>query len=572
VTPPTPEVPSADAAFVTLADAILDDTLERHPEWATTVGDHRYDDRLDDRGPGTLAGERAAIARQRADLDRIDAAALSPANQVDAEILRNRQAARLFELDELRQHEWNPLIANPATALYALLARDFAPLPERLRSLAGRLAGVPDALSTARHSLRSLPRVHVETAISQFTGLATLLATEVERAVSTTPSLRAEVEPAREAALAAIDEHREWLADRLATATADPRIGAAHFATKLAHSLDIPVSPDEILAGAEEHLELIEEQIAATAARIAGERPDSPGLVRQVLDRLAGDGPDNDTIVATCRAALAATQEFVAESDLITLFADPVEIIVMPEIHRGVSVAYCDPPGALERAPLPTFYSVAPTPESWPQERVTSFFREYNAHMVQNLTVHEAMPGHVVQLQHAARFQGPTRTRNAFWSGPFVEGWAVYAEELMVDRGYPGAAYADGLRMQQLKMQLRMTINAILDIRIHAHGMTEDEAMRLMTRRGHQEEGEAVGKWRRAQLTSAQLSTYFVGYTGVAGVVRDLRQANPAWSDRATHDAVLAHGSPPTRHLRTLLALAPTPSGAGMPETAPDRR
>jgi uncharacterized protein (DUF885 family) len=174
--------------------------------------------------------------------------------------------------------------------------------------------------------------------------------------------------------------------------------------------------------------------------------------------------------------------------------------------------------------------------------------------------VHEAMPGHVVQLQHAARLRAPTRTRNALWSGPFVEGWGVYAEELMADRGYPGNADPDGLRMQQLKLQLRMTINAILDIRVHMHGLTEAEGMRLMMGRGCQEEGEAVGKWRRAQLTSAQLATYFVGYLEVGGVVRDFRQANPGWSDRAVHDAVLAHGSPPARHLRTLLGLPPIPS------------
>ena len=545
----------ADAAFVDLAAAILADALERHPEWATSRGDHRYDDRLEDFSPAALAEERVVVARQQAALNSTDVSALSPANRVDAEILENGLARRLFELDVLRQHEWNPLLANPGGALWALLSRDFAPLPDRLRSLAGRLAGVPESLAVARRNLRGLPRVHVETAINQFTGTSTLLATEVERALSAAPELASTVLPARDAALAAIDEHSGWLTDQLSSANADPRLGAQRFAVKLARSLDTAVTADQLLARAEEHLRVVEEQIAAMAARLTGERPGSPGLVRRALDRLAEDRPNNDTVVDSCRAAFAATERFVAENDLITLYDDPVEIIVMPEIHRGVAVAYCEPPGPLERAQLPTFYSVAPTPESWPAERVTSFYREYNAHMVHNLTVHEAMPGHVVQLQHAARYRGATRTRNAIWSGPFVEGWAVYAEELMVERGYPGNDDPDGLRMQQLKMQLRMTINAILDIRVHAHGMTEAEAMRLMTQRGHQEEGEAVGKWRRAQLTSAQLATYFVGYTEVAGVVREVRRADPGWSDRSVHDAVLAHGSPPARHLRTLLGL-----------------
>jgi uncharacterized protein (DUF885 family) len=166
------------------------------------------------------------------------------------------------------------------------------------------------------------------------------------------------------------------------------------------------------------------------------------------------------------------------------------------------------------------------------------------------------MPGHVQQLAHNARYQAAVQVRKALLSGSFVEGWAVYAEELMVDSGYRDAeGLSDALRMQQLKMQLRMTINAILDARVHAHGMTEDEGMGLMMRRGHQEDGEAAGKWRRALLTSAQLSTYFVGYVEVRDLVRDLAAARPGLLLRERHDEMLAHGSPPPRHLRTLVGL-----------------
>jgi uncharacterized protein (DUF885 family) len=224
-----------------------------------------------------------------------------------------------------------------------------------------------------------------------------------------------------------------------------------------------------------------------------------------------------------------------------------------------VAVAYCDSPGALETAPLPTFFAVAPTPQGWDAERIASFYREYNASALQNLAVHEAMPGHVLQLGHSNAVTHPNKVRAAFRSGVFAEGWAVYAESLMADHAYapPGGddRAALAIRLSQLKMRLRMTINTILDIRVHTRGMTEDEALRLMQVRGHQEEGEAVGKWRRAQLTSCQLSTYYVGYVAVADVVRDVRAAHPEWNDREVHDAVLAHGTPPPRHLPALLGL-----------------
>jgi uncharacterized protein (DUF885 family) len=167
--------------------------------------------------------------------------------------------------------------------------------------------------------------------------------------------------------------------------------------------------------------------------------------------------------------------------------------------------------------------------------------------------VHEAMPGHVLQLQHSRRFVAPTPVRAAFWSGSFVEGWAVYAEMMMARHGYPGENDPDAVRMQQLKMRLRTIINTILDIRVHTRGMTEDEAMRLMLERGFQEEGEAAGKWRRALLTSTQLSTYYVGYTEVHDLARALHAAYPAWDRRALHDAMLSHGSPAPRYLHDLL-------------------
>jgi uncharacterized protein (DUF885 family) len=171
--------------------------------------------------------------------------------------------------------------------------------------------------------------------------------------------------------------------------------------------------------------------------------------------------------------------------------------------------------------------------------------------MVHNLMVHEAMPGHYLQLQHSRRFSGATKIRAALRSEAFTEGWAVYAEQFMAGHGYPGEGDPRAVRMQQLKMQLRSTINAILDARVHARDMTEAQAMALMTDRGFQEEGEAAGKWRRALLTSAQLSTYYVGYTEVADLAAELTAAGG--TERAVHDRMLAHGSPPVRLLRTVL-------------------
>ena len=547
---------TSNPAFARLAGEILDALLELDPVEATALGDHRLDDRLPDWSEAGLESARTTVSSALSALDSVDDSALSRQELVDHELLRSALATRLFVLDDLRPQTWDPLVANPGTAVYLLLARDFAPLGDRLRAAGHRLAAVPEYLEVSRRWLSgSMPRVHTETALVQFRGTMALLDGELVTALEAEPAIAPDVEPARVAALEALEEHVRWLESRLPTADRDPRLGPELYAAKLWHTLDTGTPPDRVLVRAESDLMRIEAEIAD----VVGGRD-----VRAAFDEIADDGfVDDSTVLPLCEEALREATAFVRDRDLVTVPAnwdDLVEIIEMPEIHRGVAVAYCDPPGPLERKPLPMFFAVSPTPADWPRERVRSFYREYNAHLLRNLTVHEAMPGHVLQLAHSAQYVGSSPVRAALSSGVFVEGWAVFAEQLMVSQGFAGRADADpaaarAIRMQQLKMQLRSTINAILDVRVHAHQMTEPEAMALMTGRGHQEVGEAAGKWRRAQLTSAQLATYYVGYTEVADLARDLAAARPASSARDRHDELLAHGSPPPRHLRSLLGL-----------------
>ena len=549
---------SADADFAGLAREYLDDRAERHPETATSLGDHRFDARLSDPSARALEDERRALDGWAARLAAIDSGALSAEHRVDAAMMADSVARRAFEIDELREHTWNPLQANPGKAIYQLLARDFAPLPDRLGSAAGRLAAVPAVLAEARRQLGSMPRVHLETAIGQFDGTIALVSNQIDAALEAAPGCAAELARVRPAALEALTGHRDWLSARLAEADgfADPRIGPERFARKLSLTLGAAADADAILVRAQADLDRVSEEIAGLAARMSGVPDAGPEVVRQVLDRLAQDVPDDTTILEFCRDALAAQTAFVTERRLLSVYDDPVELIVMPEIDRGVAVAYCDSPGPLEPSPLSTFIAVSPTPAGWTAERVASFYREYNRHMVHNLMVHEAMPGHYLQLQHSRRFAGSdTAIRAALRSGSFTEGWAVYTERIMAEQQYPGEGDPRAVRMQQLKMQLRTIINAILDAGIHGHGMTEAEAMALMTGRGHQEEGEAAGKWRRAQLTSAQLSTYYVGYSEISDLASDLRAADPGRTDRQVHDRMLAHGSPPVRLLRTLIGV-----------------
>ena len=542
---------SATEEFHELAVRIVDDLLRLDPVAATSLGDHRHDQRLPDLGVAGIAEAVRAIDDDVMRLDAIDDVELDVEDLVDLEILRARLLRTHFDLTELRPHTWNPMVWNPGTALHLLVTRDFAPEDERRESLAGRLRAVPDFLADARTQLGDMPGIHVETAIAQLSGTAALIDDEVRRLV--------EDDAVTSDAHDAVVRFAGWLDDRLASSHRSPRLGEHLYAATLWHSLDDDVTADELLADAFTHLDILNEQLRETAAEYLGLPTADDDAVRHVLDLVAGRSVvTDDTVLPLVRDSLARTTDFVREHDLVEVPELDVQVLEMPEIHRGVAVAYCDAPGPLETAAVATVVAVAPTPASWSPERVASFYREYNAVQLHTLTVHEAMPGHVLQLAHAQRLVTPTPVRRFGRSGVFVEGWAVYAEEAMVDAGY---APADGraawleLRLQQLKMQARGVINAILDISVHASDMSEAEATSLMTGRGFQEEGEAAGKWRRAQLTAGQLPTYFAGYRAVSGIAADLRILHPDWSSRQVHDLLLSKGSPGPRHLRALLGI-----------------
>ncbi|HET6329564.1 MAG TPA: DUF885 domain-containing protein [Holophagaceae bacterium] len=551
---------SADARLEALAKRIIDGYLRLNPESATQLGDHRFDGRLSDLGSGGRAKQRAWTKAQRAALLAIPETQLSPENQVDRAILRDQLDGALFQLDGLKSWQWNPLAYNPGDAIYGLLSRDFAPLPERMESVKARLLLIPGLLESAKANLKNPPRIYTETAIQQFQGALAMVREDVGASAAQV-GMKDELAPAQDKAAKALDDFIAWMkSDLLPHSSGDFRVGKENFRKELRYTLNSDLSMEEILKRAEAGLkttkaEMLEVAKSLFASYFPGQTETDPNtLIKAVLDRIAEKRPTNDTIVALATSDLKQAADFVRGHALVSVPDEPVKIIVMPEFQRGVAVAYCEAPGPLE-AHGSTFFAISPTPADWRPERVQSFFREYNEAMVQDLTVHEAMPGHYLQLAHSNAFKAPTLVRGIFTSGLFAEGWAVYGEQLMARAGYGGPE----VRMEQLKMRLRVIINAILDQKIHTRGMTEQQALDLMEHEGFQEEGEAVGKWRRACLSSTQLSTYFVGASEMddirAAAEAKAAQDKVAFDQRAFHDRLLSFGSPAPKYARRLMGL-----------------
>src|SRR5437870_5215357 len=552
-----------DDEFQKIAHDYIEQYLRSNPEDATELGDHRFDGHLTDYSPEARAKDLATQKEFRDRLNTIDGSQLTGANNIDFRILKENIDYQIFQAEELKQAEWNPLVymQSLANSLYLLVARDFGPPEKRIPNLRQRMEGIPRVIAQAKANLQHPPRVHTETAIEQTQGAISLVREGLAPLLDRVPQMKKELTPLQEKTAAAIEDYKKWLEkDLLPRSDGDFRLGADKFRKKLRFALASDLSMEEIMKRAQLDLQETQTAIYETTLPLYKKyfpQADPPSLAGKkevtaaVLNKLSEQHPDDNTIVGYAQKIVGEATDFVRSHNLVTIPDTPLDVIVMPEFKRGQAIAYCDASGPLEKNGK-TFFAVAPTPNDWSKERKESFFREYNNYMVRDLTVHEAMPGHYLQLAHANEFRAPTLVRAIFQSGTFVEGWAVYCEQMMAEQGYGGPE----VKMQQLKMRLRAIANAILDQSIHAGNMSEQEAMDLMTKEAFQQEGEAVAKWKRARLTSTQLSTYFVGVSEHLDL-RDLakKKAGASFDQKKYNDQVISYGSPPVKYVRELMGL-----------------
>jgi uncharacterized protein (DUF885 family) len=558
---------SADARFADLSRRWLDGWMQLNPVSATQLGDHRFDHEVDDL---SAAGRQRMVdfsQRMLAELDAMDAGKLSRENQVDASILRNQLRADIWNLDTFQAWAWDPQVYNNLAggAIYNTMARDFAPMPQRLASATARMEKIPGIFAQMRANLdpARVPAIHAETVARQNAGILSLVDEFITpNASQLTGSDRARLDAAVANLRKAVADNQAWLDKTLVPhAKGDFRIGQKLYDEKLRFSLDSALSRQEIKQRAEAELQRVRGQmydIARTVLKDKAGAPATPATptdaqqqaaIEAALELAYADHPARSEVVDAAKQALVQATAFVREKNLVTVPNDPVKVILMPEFQRGVAVAYCDSPGPLDKG-LDTYFAISPIPDDWTAQQADSFLREYNSRMIQLLTIHEAMPGHYLEGAHSAQF--PSTLRAVLRSGLFAEGWAVYTENMMADAGY---MHSDPLfRLVQLKFYLRTIANAILDQGVHVDGWSRDQAMQLMTRQAFQQEREAAGKWVRAQLSSAQLPTYFVGVQEQY----DLRNAMQAklgskFDLKAYHDQVLSYGAPPTRYVHELM-------------------
>lgn len=577
---------------------LLDDLFEIEPVWATIIGYHGHDDRWPDLSESGRQARLSMLRHHRARLDTLAREELSIDDQVDLGIVLEALEGWEFGEAVLRETSWDPLsyIQQSGTGLFALLGREFAPWAHRGAAFLGRMNGLAKLFADAAETLVGLPGrpvslLHTETALTQLAGVTELVeqgAAEARRHADAgeETELAEAIEAAVPAAKAAVDAYRAALDGEIRQrAQAEGRLGADLFQQKLRHTLSSELTFTDELARAERDYDLVRGEMVRLARQMWPQLlPDKPlpdassaadadsEIVRGVLDVIAQQHPRADELLEWCKAEVGRIEQFCRDRGLIGLPDDPLQITWTPVFMRAYGGAFLSPPGPLDKG-LPSYYWITPPDETRGPEAIESYLREDNERMLRLTCIHEAIPGHYLQLNYSNR--SPSLTRAVFWSGMFAEGWAVYATQVMMDAGY--AENDPALMLTHWKFYLRAITNAIMDVRIHTAGMTEQEAMELMVGGGFQEEHEARAKYLRARLTSTQLSTYYLGSLEMWDMEVDarIRAAKAAGADasavpaqqvvgglgdtpgfdhRRHLEAVISHGSPPIKWVRRILA------------------
>jgi uncharacterized protein (DUF885 family) len=543
----------------------LEENFRQQPLAATQLGDHRFDNLLDDISPDARKGWLALARKTLDELPRaVNYKNLSRNAQIDFEIFRHELETQIWLAKNTHPFEEDPRTygAYLNDSVYLLLTQSTLPNETNISNCLARMAEMPRIIAVAEKALTHPPRPILETAIRQNRGAIDFYEKDIFELAGDTSQI-GDLKSAAAKVAAELKEYQKFLeGDLMSRATGEWRLGKRKFERKLDLVLDAGMSAQQVVADAQAEFDHVRADMYVISRQLwpkyfpkTNLPPDDADGRRETITKIVAavdrehDKPEN--LVADARAAVEKIKAFIRERNYLRLpDPDRCEVIEMPEFRRGNSLAYLDNAPPLDPN-AHSYYAISPPPSDWTPAQVESFLEEYNSHMLQILTIHEGYPGHYIQLDRAN--QNPSLIRRVFQSGPMVEGWAVYGEITMLNEGY-----GDGdlrLRLMQQKFYLRAVANAILDYKMHCTKMSDAEAMAFLTRDAFQSEGEAKLKLIRAKQSSTQLSTYFVGRMAHYRLHQKMERALGNKFDLASyHEAVLSCGSLPVKYLPELVS------------------
>jgi len=555
--------PTEDQKLSAFFQTYLEHHFQQQPLQATMLGDHHYDAQLDDISPAARDSWTKLAKQTLHDLPKqIDYKQLSRDGQIDFEIFQNELKHQLWLTANTHPFEEDARTygAYLNDSVYTLLTQSTLPLETNVANAIVRMGEMPRIIAEAERSLTNPVRPILETAIRQNTGAIDFYEHDLFNYVGDNPSPA--LKDAAAKVVVALKDYQKFLTGpAMARAQDNWRLGRRRFDEKFILETDAGITAEQNLADAQAEFARVQIQLYIISRQLwpqyfpgktlpADDAIGRRETVTRVINAVNQEHGEATNLVADARATVENIKDFIRSHDYLRLpEPDHCSVIEMPEFRRGNSLAYLDNAPPLDPQAR-SIYAVSPPPSDWSAQEARSFLEEYNSHMLKILTIHEAYPGHYVQLEYANR--NPSLIRRIYTSNPFVEGWAVYGEVTMLNEGFGGGDLR--LRLMQLKFYLRAVANSILDYQMHCTEMTDQEALRFLTEEAFQSPGEAHLKIIRSKQSTVQLSTYFVGRMAHYRLHQQIeRELGDQFDLGRYHEAVLAHGSIPTKYLPELV-------------------
>jgi uncharacterized protein (DUF885 family) len=549
----------ADPTLESFFKSYLDENLRLRPLEATRLGDHRFDSQLEELTPEARGKWLELTRKTLAELpQKVDYSKLSRNGQIDFETFQHSLKFDEWLTENTHPYEEDPRIYNGYIndSIYLLLAQSSLPKETNVANCIARMALIPKVIAAAKQNLKNPPRVHTETAIRQNRGAIGFYEKDIFEFAGKTRQLAA-LKAAAAPVAAALKDYQQFLEnDLLQRANGEWRLGKEKFAQKLDLELDAAVNADQVMADAETEFARVEREMYVVSRQLWSRYflreplpPDDQAgrrmAIRKVIGAIAKEHSRPEDLTKEMKRRVASLKKFISANNILRLpEPDHCQVVEMPEFKRGNSTAYMDAPPPLDPNGTGQL-AVSPPPKDWTPERINSYLEEYNDHMLDILAIHEGYPGHAVQLEYMNR---SPLIRKVLQSGVYIEGWAVYTEQMMLDQGYGNGDLA--LRLSQLKFYLRAVANTILDHKMHCSNMSDAEALDLLMNGCYQSEGEAKLKVIRSKQSSCQLSTYFVGRMAHYRVRQEIeREMGGKFSLAKYHQAVLEPGAVSVKYL-----------------------
>lgn len=552
---------NSNTSFDSYKKAFINRLWKIYPDWATNVGYHKYDSML-----YVPNGEQRKIELNfyTSELEKLQAFSyntLSDANKIDFKILKDFYNYGLWQINQYKSWQWNPADYNIGSSFSIILSENYAPLKKRLTNVFIKLKNVPQYYEAAKQNIQNPSAEHLQLAIDQNEGSLSVFKTDYVIAVKKMnfyPETEALYLKRGADAVAAIQSYIQFLKDFKNITPRSFRLGKELYSDKFKYEIQSAFTSDEIYEAAINRKIYLHQEMGKIAKSLWPKyfgnlsAPENDlFLIRKIIDTISMQHVKAADFQTEIEKQIPALTTFVKEKNLIYLDPKkPLKVRKEPAYMAGVAGASISSPGPYAKNGT-TYYNVGSI-ENWTAERQESYLREYNQYILQILNIHEAIPGHYVQLVYSNK--SPSIIKSIFGNGAMIEGWAVYSELMMMENGYGNGIDSSEFWLMYYKWNLRTVCNTILDIGVHTKNLSEKDAMDLLINQAFQQQTEAEGKWRRVQVTNVQLTSYFTGFYEILQLRDHLKEMQGnAFNVKKFNEQFLKYGSSPVKFIKEIL-------------------